>query len=140
MENAKRFMSYQPGVDQTKMIDGLRYVPGYLTMDEADSFLDTIDANPWMNDLKRRVQHYGWRYDYKRKTIDETLFLGPLPNWGLILADRFVRDGFTNCCLDQLIVNEYRPGQGIAPHVDCVPCFAATIISVSLGSQCMMNF
>jgi len=81
-------MSYQPGVDQTKMIDGLRYVPGYLTMDEADSLLDTIDANPWMNDIKRRVQHYGWRYDYKRNTIDETLFLGPLPNWGLILADR----------------------------------------------------
>ena len=41
---------------------------------------------------------------------------------------------------DQLIVNEYEPGQGIASHVDCVPCFTETIASLSLGSACVMNF
>jgi alkylated DNA repair dioxygenase AlkB len=41
---------------------------------------------------------------------------------------------------DQVIVNEYEPGQGIAPHVDCVPCFADTIASLTLGSSCVMEF
>jgi alkylated DNA repair dioxygenase AlkB len=41
---------------------------------------------------------------------------------------------------DQVIVNEYEPGQGIAPHVDCVPCFADTIASLTLGSTCVLEF
>ena len=41
---------------------------------------------------------------------------------------------------DQLIVNEYQPGQGISPHIDCVPCFEETIFSLSLGSGCTMDF
>jgi alkylated DNA repair dioxygenase AlkB len=41
---------------------------------------------------------------------------------------------------DQVIVNEYQPGQGISSHIDCVPCFTDTIISLSLGSACVMNF
>jgi alkylated DNA repair dioxygenase AlkB len=41
---------------------------------------------------------------------------------------------------DQIIVNEYQPGQGISAHIDCVPCFADTIASLSLGSSCVMDF
>ena len=41
---------------------------------------------------------------------------------------------------DQVIVNEYLPGQGIASHVDCVPCFGPGIAIVSLGSPCVMIF
>ena len=40
---------------------------------------------------------------------------------------------------DQVIVNEYLPGQGIADHIDCEPCFEDTIISLSLGSRCIMD-
>ena len=31
------------------------------------------------------------------------------------------------------------PGQGIAPHIDCIPCFSDTICSLSLGSSCVME-
>ena len=41
---------------------------------------------------------------------------------------------------EQVIVNEYLPGQGIAPHVDSKDCFAETILSLSLGSQTTMIF
>ena len=41
---------------------------------------------------------------------------------------------------DQVIVNEYEPGQGISSHIDCEPCFKDTIVSLSLGSGCVMNF
>jgi alkylated DNA repair dioxygenase AlkB len=40
---------------------------------------------------------------------------------------------------DQVIVNEYLPGQGIARHVDCVPCFGPVVLSLSLGSACVMD-
>src|SRR5262249_42740034 len=40
---------------------------------------------------------------------------------------------------DQLIVNEYLPGQGITPHIDCVPCFGPVVVSLSLSSACVME-
>lgn len=39
-----------------------------------------------------------------------------------------------------MIVNEYKPGQGIAPHVDHVKFFKDGIASISLGSDVMMDF
>ena len=41
---------------------------------------------------------------------------------------------------DQVIVNEYQPGQGIVSHTDCIPCFGNTISILSLGSECVMDF
>ena len=41
---------------------------------------------------------------------------------------------------DQAIINEYRPGQGISPHIDCVPCFGPMVAAISLGSDCVMDF
>jgi hypothetical protein len=33
----------------------------------AATFLAEIDAQPWLGDLKCRVQHYGYRYDYQAR-------------------------------------------------------------------------
>jgi alkylated DNA repair dioxygenase AlkB len=99
-----------------------------------------IDQQVWLTDLKRRVQHYGYRYNYTHRTIDPSLFLGALPPWAARIAERVHRDGYTATVPDQVIVNEYHPGQGISSHVDCVPCFGDTILSVSLLSPCVMLF
>jgi len=40
---------------------------------------------------------------------------------------------------DQLIVNDYAAGQGIPAHVDA-PLFTDTIVSISLGSGCVIEF
>lgn len=40
----------------------------------------------------------------------------------------------------QAIINLYRPGEGITPHVDLPRRFGDGIIGVSLGSGCVMNF
>ncbi|KIP10377.1 hypothetical protein PHLGIDRAFT_65776 [Phlebiopsis gigantea 11061_1 CR5-6] len=40
----------------------------------------------------------------------------------------------------QAIVNFYRPGEGIAPHVDLLERFGDGIVGVSLGSGCVMRF
>lgn len=121
-------------------ITGLVARQNYLSESEHDQLLEIIDHRPWLTDLKRRVQHYGYRYDYKSRTIDPSMYLGPLPPWIAALAKRLHHDGMIDAIPDQLIVNEYEPGQGIASHIDCIPCFGDTIVSVTLGSACVMTF
>ena len=123
----------------TSSIPGLAYVGDYLGIAEQEQLLATVDGLPWLSDLRRRVQHYGYRYDYTRKTVDSSLYLGPLPDWAARLARRLHSDGHIGSVPDQLIVNEYQPGQGIASHVDCVPCFGDTVLSITLGSACVMT-
>jgi alkylated DNA repair dioxygenase AlkB len=119
-------------------IDGLRLIDAWISADEAASLLAAIDAEAWRADLSRRVQHYGWRYDYKARSIDASMRLGPLPSWAEALADRVEREGLS-ARPEQVIVNEYEPGQGIAAHIDCVPCFGPVVLSLSLGSACVMD-
>ena len=120
-------------------VPGLDYIAVYLDPHQQAALLNTIDRQSWLDDLRRRVQHYGYRYDYARRRVYRELFLGPLPAWGADLAERLRRDGHAPRPLNQLIVNEYLPGQGISPHVDCIPCFHDTILSISLGSSCVMT-
>lgn len=121
-------------------IPDLIYVPRYIAPDEEARLLRVIDNASWQTDLKRRTQHYGYRYDYKARRLDESMYLGNLTGWTRNLAVRLREDGYVSAIPDQVIVNEYEAGQGIAPHVDCVPCFDDTIISISLGSPCQMIF
>lgn len=57
--------------------------------------------------------------------------LNPLLSAGLISAD---------CFPDQVTVNEYLPGQGIASHVDTHEAFGPTLLSLSLVSGVVMDF
>lgn len=119
-------------------ISGLGYVQNYITFEEESALIDIIDKQEWRTDLKRRVQHYGYRYDYKNKKLDHH-YLGSIPNWLTNLCDRLLNEGFFYVLPDQVIVNEYLPGQGITSHIDCVPCFGYTVCSLSLCSTCVME-
>jgi alkylated DNA repair dioxygenase AlkB len=120
-------------------VPGLKYVAGFVAGPDEAALLAAVDAEPWLADLKRRVQHYGYRYDYKARKIDPSMYVGPLPPWARPLAARLVADGHMPAAPHQLIVNEYEPGQGITPHVDCVPCFGPVVCSLTLGSPCVME-
>jgi alkylated DNA repair dioxygenase AlkB len=121
-------------------VRGLHYCSNYIDETEQRILLDTIDRQHWLTDLKRRVQHYGYRYDYRARMVTPELYLGPLPDWLTPLANRLHRDGLFSAIPDQAIINEYLPGQGVSAHVDCVPCFGREIASLSLGSACIMEF
>ncbi len=121
-------------------IPGLKYIPNFITEQEEANLITLINEHEWLTDLTRRVQHYGWKYDYRARFIDHHMRLGPLPYWAQALSMRLKQNGLINEIPDQIIVNEYKPGQGIANHVDCEPCFGDTIISLSLASACAMNF
>lgn len=121
-------------------IDGLKYIENFISLSDQKTLLEEIDKEIWLQDLKRRVQHYGYKYDYKRRNIDISLKVGELPLWANELIAKFRKSKLISFPPDQLIVNEYLPGQGIASHIDCEPCFEDTIISLSLGSSCKMDF
>ena len=115
---------------------GLRYLPGYLDADTHDRLLTTIDAGPWRDFGERRAQIYGYSFHYTKGGVYR---VEDLPARGQDLAARFERERLMPELADQLIVNEYQPGRGIPAHVDA-PLFADTIISISLGLSCVMEF
>lgn len=117
-----------------------RYLSGYIDGTAEKHLLEQVDDADWRADLSRRVQHYGYVYDYRARTVTRDSYIGPLPDWLAGMAKRLRDEGVFERLPDQVIVNEYLPGQGIAPHVDCEPCFGDTIASLSLGSGCTMNF
>lgn len=121
-------------------IVGLTYIPNYIDDRLHNRLIEVINQQPWRGDLKRRVQHYGYVYDYKSRRINSNMYLGKLPKFCQYFAEKFYEEGLFSVVPDQVIVNEYEPGQGIADHVDCEPCFEGTVISMSLGSTCVMNF
>ena len=127
-------------VDHGHLLPDASYIPELVSPAAEASLIAQVDATPWNTELKRRVQHYGYRYDYRARAVTEDAFLGKLPGWLQELATELQSYARFEQTPDQVIINEYEPGQGISAHVDCVPCFSETIASLSLLSACTMNF
>lgn len=140
MTTAPSQLSLFPADPSPELPDGLTYREDHITGRDADGLLAAVDASAWLADLKRRVQHYGYRYDYKARQARREDRIGPLPDFLKGVAIRLAREGVFSKTPDQVIVNEYLPGQGIAAHIDCRPCFGETISILSLGSACVMRF
>ena len=122
-------------------IPGLHYIRTFLDDHQQRSAVQQIDESAaWLTDLERRVQNYGWRYDYRARTIDRSMRIGPLPAWlEAIAVLLYERTGQFPSVPNQAIVNEYEQGQGIAMHVDR-QCFGPAVATVSLGDDWMMDF
>ena len=122
-------------------VPGLRYVPAFLTPAEQEDAVRRIDANDgaWLTSLSRRVQHYGWRYDYAARAVTPDMRIGPLPAWLQAMAERLYEAGGFERVPEQVIINEYEPGQGIAMHADH-PGFGDAVAMVSLGDDWAMEF
>ena len=105
---------------------GLEYHRDFLADSEEEGLLAHIDNSEWLTDLSRRVLHFGYKYDYSSRRLDETARIGPLPEW-LTRLSNMVRKAASEEAkqlldphqpFEQAIINEYLPGQGIAPHID----------------------
>jgi alkylated DNA repair dioxygenase AlkB len=121
-------------------INGLKVYPSLVTKNDENQLISKIDENAWLTDLKRRVQHYGYKYDYRARKLDHSYYLGVLPYWINDLSEKLLERKIIDFIPDQAIINEYLNDQGIAPHIDCEPCFGDTIISLSLCGACVFNF
>ncbi len=121
-------------------VPGLIYEPGFLDERAQSEVLEAVDSAEWSDVLKRRVQHYGWRYDYKARKVTKEMKLGPLPGWAGGLASRLWEEGLLPWLADQVIVNEYLGKQGIAGHIDLEEAFEGAVAMVSLVESWEMRF
>ena len=117
-------------------VAGLRYVAGYLDDGAQTRLLAAVDSQPWQHAGGRSVQIYGYSYHHLKGGVFR---LGDLPAWALDVAARIQEDGLMPYLADQMIVNAYEPGGGISAHVD-LSAFDDTIVAISLGSTCVMQF
>lgn len=127
---------------ETPECSGLKVVYDYVSRDEEDRLIAEIDANEWMTTTGkgkagRRVQHYGFKYDYSGRT--KQVPTTPFPPHIQALAQRLVDDGLFHRFPDQCIVNEYSRKQGIGAHTDH-EMFGPIIVTVSLGEDVVMDF
>ncbi len=130
------------GLREVEAVSGLKFLEGFLTPEQQDYCVQRVDAaaDQWRNDLSRRVQHYGWRYDYKARAITPDMHIGALPDWLARLAQKLYDEtGLFDREPEQVIVNEYLPGQGIATHIDH-PGFGPTVCTISLLDDWEMDF
>ena len=138
----------RPGVSRIRSVEGLSYLPDFLSSEEQANCIRNIDAaqEEWRNDLTRRVQHYGWRYDYRAKAITPEMHLGQLPDWLQKIALKIFTESvgpdgqqLFPRAPEQVIINEYLTGQGIANHIDH-PGFGPAICTISLLEEWEMQF
>jgi alkylated DNA repair dioxygenase AlkB len=125
---------FPPTVDLVDVpaIPGLRYLREYITEAEEQKLAQAIDRLPWDTRWQRRIQPYGGMYGEEGSAP-------PIPAWGRRLARRMLEDGITDMAFDQMLVNEYLPGQGIALHRDYAS-YDRTVASLSLLSAYVMDF
>ncbi|WIA21419.1 hypothetical protein OEZ85_000633 [Tetradesmus obliquus] len=120
-------------------IPGLQLHPEFITPEQEAALLQHIEQQPWQQLSKRRVQHYGFCFDYSQRGVDAQQRLGPLPEWVQLVVQRM--EALPDVLpLDQLTVNEYTPGVGLSAHIDTHSAFSGAILSLSLAGGCIMEF
>uniref|UniRef100_G1R6H7 tRNA (carboxymethyluridine(34)-5-O)-methyltransferase ALKBH8 n=2 Tax=Nomascus leucogenys TaxID=61853 RepID=G1R6H7_NOMLE len=127
---------------------GLMVVEEIISSEEEKMLLESVD---WTEDtdnqnsqksLKhRRVKHFGYEFHYENNNVDKDKPLpGGLPDICDSFLEKWLREGYIKHKPDQMTINQYEPGQGIPAHIDTHSAFEDEIVSLSLGSEIVMDF
>jgi alkylated DNA repair dioxygenase AlkB len=116
----------------------------FITSEEEKELLSCIDTGEWFKvsgDKGRRVQHYGYKYNYYGTGVEKA---SPIKEEFMFVKKRLeeyikLKIG-KDVNFDQVIINEYIPPQGIGYHIDHTLLFDEFIVSLSLESDINMNF
>jgi alkylated DNA repair dioxygenase AlkB len=119
-------------------VPGLFIYPDFIDSAKEVELLHEIDTNTWMVDYLRRLQYYGYRNELD-KPYDLIPFPIQIPPQIYKLSQEIVEQGILDIQPDQVIINEYIPGEGIKPHKDRA-YYENQICGVNLGSGCIMRF
>jgi len=119
-------------------LNTVHYVNEYLTEEDETSILDFVkQANRWVGKISsetRRTQNWGGRPSEASLTeelpiIFQKLIASMVHN-GIYPPDR---------APNHVLVNEYRDGCGIIPHVDA-PLYWPIVATITLGGAALLNF
>ncbi|XP_053124703.1 alpha-ketoglutarate-dependent dioxygenase alkB homolog 6 [Hemicordylus capensis] len=113
------------------------YVPDFITEAEEAYLLQQVYGAPkpkWTQLSGRRLQNWGGLPHPKGMVLEN------LPPWLQACADKVSSLGvFGGKPANHVLVNEYRPGEGIMPHEDG-PLYFPTVTTISLGSHTLLDF
>ncbi len=150
-------------LESTHNIDvpGCKVINEFITKEEEDLLLRGIegevndwDAAVWELILSRRVQHYGFPFNYRTLLLDYAAETPQIPNVCADLGremmkeynqivdsngDSIIDEGSREMPITQLTINEYEPGQGIAGHIDSHACFGPIIFILSCNAGITMT-
>lgn len=119
---------------------GLILVKDFISESEALELLNWIDVNgQWETKLNRRVQHYGYSFDYNNKIIS-SVWEKDIPPILSKLIERMVTLKLITEIPDQITINEYQAGKGIGYHIDSHHTIGENITVISLGSGILFDF
>ncbi len=118
-------------------VSGLRIIPDFITKNDEKELLKNINNEKWSTALSRKTQHYGYEYDYTSTKVKKTI---KIPKYLQDIIDKLMKKNIMKTEPNQVIINEYEPGQGIGEHIDHVKLFGSEVTGLSLGSQCCMTF
>jgi alkylated DNA repair dioxygenase AlkB len=139
---ASYFQAMQPQIDlfapALALPDGFRYRGDLLTRSEQAALIVDIaplafrefEFHGFLG--KRRVVHYGWKYDFSARSITKT---DDIPTFLLPLRERAANfAGLSPDSLQQVLVTEYSPGAAIGWHKD--KAVFGEVVGISLLSPC----
>lgn len=138
-----------PTIEKNYMgITGLYFIKDFLSVDQINNIkhiLDTdIDFEPLnkANSKSRKIAHYGYYYSYDRSGLKPATAIPKniLEYVKYKYINNLAGSNLLDKDFDQLIINKYKPGEQIAPHIDLPSQFGAVIACLSIGQEVDINF
>jgi len=120
-------------------INGFTLIENYLIPEEEQNLITQINNQKWVVDYQRRLQYY----NYRNELIKPYALIpipNPIPDFLNKIIDKMINDKIITNRPDQIIINEYKPGDGLKPHFDRKDYFSNEIVGVSLGSTTTLEF
>ena len=119
-------------------VPGLFLYPDFINETMEADLIQELDSQTWVVDYNRRLQYFGYRNELEApyNLIKIPVEMPPLI---LELSRTIVEQKVVAIQPDQVIINEYAPGEGLRPHKDR-NYFENQICGVSLGSGSIMRF
>ncbi|KAG6964433.1 hypothetical protein JG688_00007704 [Phytophthora aleatoria] len=127
-------------------VPGLRFEAEFITEAQEAAcvaFFERENGAHWANTIRaRQVQHFGYEFNYDTRRCDpDEPIKEPIPEVLQPIIDKIAECGIMDGDKpNQITVNEYLPGQGIAFHLDTHSAFTTTIASLSICSEVVMDF
>ncbi|EEC02011.1 calcium-dependent cysteine protease, putative [Ixodes scapularis] len=113
------------------------YVPEFISENEERYLFEKVYDAPkpkWVQLAHRRLQNWGG-LPHPKGMLSE-----PLPPWLVEISSRVASLGvFGDKKPNHVLVNEYKPGEGILPHEDG-PLYHPVVTNITLNSHTVLDF
>ncbi|XP_075555357.1 putative RNA/DNA demethylase ALKBH6 isoform X2 [Dermacentor variabilis] len=121
----------------TSLPDSVYYVPNFITEIEEKYLHDKVYDAPkpkWVQLARRRLQNWGG-LPHPKGMVSEAL-----PQWLKDISAKVASLGvFGEKLPNHVLVNEYKPGEGILPHEDG-PLYYPVVTNITLNSSTVIDF